>query len=91
MRLPSWSTRQSNASPFPPGQIPLKVPNIKFDFDVSVDREHWRTVTSKSNSRPYNIVQMSIRSKVSMYCGLGVQLRQKRYIKVKFDVRHFQR
>ena len=46
----------------------MKVPNIKFDFDVSVDREHWQTVTSKSNLRPYNSVQMSIQCKVSMYC-----------------------
>ena len=51
-----WKKRQ----PFPPGHTPLKVPNIEFDFNVSVDREHWRTVTSKSNSRPYNSVQMSI-------------------------------
>ena len=51
-----------------PGQIPLKVPNIEFDFDVSVDREHWKTVTSKSNLRPYNSVQMSIRCTVLMYC-----------------------
>ena len=54
--------------PPPPGQIPLKVPNIEFDFGVSVDREHWQTVTSKSNLRPYNSVQMSIGCKVSMYC-----------------------
>ena len=33
----------------PPGQIPLKVHNIEFYFDVSVDSEHWLTVTSKSN------------------------------------------
>ena len=74
----------------PPGQKPLKVPDIEFNFDVSVDRVHWQTVTSQSNSRPYNSVQMSIRSTVSMYCCLGVQLRQKRYIKVELDVRHFQ-
>ena len=52
----------------PPGQIPLKVPNIEFDFAVSVDREHWQTGTSKSTLMPYNSVQMSIRCKVSMYC-----------------------
>ena len=28
----------------PPGQIPLKVPNIEFDFDVSVDRERRRSI-----------------------------------------------
>ena len=44
-----------------PGQIPLKVPNIKFNFDISVDREHWQTVTSKLNLRPCNSVQLSIR------------------------------
>ena len=44
----------------PPGQIPLKVPNTEFDFDVSVDRKHWQTVTLKANLRPYDSVQMSI-------------------------------
>ena len=58
--LPTLSLKIFGAHQRPPGQIPLKVPNIEFDFDVSVDREHWRTVTSKSNSRPYNNVQMSI-------------------------------
>ena len=57
----------------PPGQTPLKVPNIEFDFNVSVDRVHWQTVTSKSNSRPYHSVKMRIRYKVFMYCWLGVQ------------------
>ena len=33
----------------PPGQIPLKVPNVEFDFDESVVRVQWQTVTSKSN------------------------------------------
>ena len=33
----------------PPGQIPLKVPNVEFNFDVSVDRVQWQTVTLKSN------------------------------------------
>lgn len=41
----------------PPGQTPLKVPNIEIDFDVSVDRKLWQIVTSKSNSRIYNRVQ----------------------------------
>ena len=33
----------------PPGQIPLKVPNIKFDFDVSVDSIQLLTDTLKLN------------------------------------------
>ena len=32
------------------GQIPLKVPNVKFDFDVSVDSIQMLTDTLKSNS-----------------------------------------
>ena len=34
----------------PPGQIPLKVPNVEFDFNVSVDSIQLLTDTSKSNS-----------------------------------------
>ena len=46
----------------------LKVTNIEFEFDVSVDSVQWQTVTSKSNSRPNNSVRMSISCKVLMYC-----------------------
>ena len=53
-------TERSPGSFAPPGKIPLKVPDIEFDFDVFVDREHWQTVPSKSNLRPYNSMQMNI-------------------------------
>ena len=33
----------------PPGQIPLKVPNVKFDFDVSVGSIQLLTDTLKLN------------------------------------------
>ena len=34
----------------PPGQIPLKVPIVELNFDVSVDNIQLLTDTSKSNS-----------------------------------------
>ena len=40
--------------------LSLKVPNIEFDFDVTVCDCTLSTDTSKSNSMPYNSVQMSI-------------------------------
>ena len=40
--------------------LSLKVQNVKFNFDVSVCYCMLSTDTSKSNSRPYNRVQMSI-------------------------------
>ena len=40
--------------------LSLKVPNVKFDFDVTVCDCTLSTDTSKSNSMPYNSVQMSI-------------------------------
>ena len=51
-----------------PEHLSLKVPNMKFDFDVSVCFYMLSTDTSESNLRPYNSVQMSIKYKVSMYC-----------------------
>ena len=45
----------------------MKVPNIEFEFDVSVDRENWQTVTLKSNLRPYKSMKLSTSCKVLMY------------------------
>ena len=42
------------------GRVSLEVPKIKFDLDISVCYCVLSTDTSKSNLRPYNIVQMSI-------------------------------
>ena len=39
-----------SAQKLPPGQIPLNVPNVKFDFGVSVDSKQLLTDTLKSNS-----------------------------------------
>ena len=53
---------------FGPEHLSLKVPNIEFDFDVSVDSVQWQTVTLKSSLRHYNSLQMSILCKTWMYC-----------------------
>ena len=50
-----------------PKHISLEVLNVEFDFDVSVCYCMLSTDTSKTNSRPYNSVQMSIPCKVFMY------------------------
>ena len=39
-----------SAQKLPPGQILLKVPNVKFDFGVSVGSKQLLTDTLKSNS-----------------------------------------
>ena len=46
--------------------LSLKVPNVEFDFDVTVCNCTLSTDTSKSNLTPYNSMQMSIRCKVLM-------------------------
>ena len=73
-----------------PEHLSLKVPNIEFDFDISVDSVQWQTVTSKLNLRPYNSVQMCIRCKISMYCVPKITLSQKFNVKLIFDVLLFQ-
>ena len=77
---PSWKVLGSNPVPatfltpriYGPEHLSLKLQIVEFDFDVSVCNCVLSTDTWKSNLRPYNSVQMSIRSKVSMNCWLGV-------------------
>ena len=73
-----------------PEHLSLKVPNIEFNFDVSADSVQWQTATSKSNSRPYNSGQMSIRCKVWMCCVPKIIWSQKFKVELEFDVLHFQ-
>ena len=70
---------------FRPKHLSLKVPNIKFDVDVSVDSRHCLTETSKSSSTLGTHLH-------TMMLGfdLSVHLRWKPNIKYKFDVLYFQ-
>ena len=44
-----YSAASLNFFSYRPEHLSLKVPNIEFDFDVTVDSVQWQTVTSKLN------------------------------------------
>ena len=67
------------------GHISMKVPNVKFNFDVRS-----KSIVEIKMMSPYHSVQMSTQHHIWLWCMCWQQTVPNRCIKIKFNVGYFQ-